>query len=88
MIRPNTCAGLLVAFLALALGALILLAGCAGGPQGSMGVTTSIPLGSAAHLGSIVLGIGYTPPPSLYAITDAPAGLTLSDFKKTILKGR
>jgi len=50
----------------------ILLTGCA----------VKIALGPDAKYGRLV--IGYQPPPSLYALADAPADTGLKDFKSVL----
>jgi hypothetical protein len=50
----------------------ILLTGCA----------VTIPLGANAKYGRIT--VSYQPPPSLYALADAPAGTGIGDFKEVL----
>jgi hypothetical protein len=53
-------------------GVALLLSGCA----------VTIPLGTDAQYGRIT--VGYEPPPSLYALADAPAGTGINDFKEVL----
>jgi len=53
-------------------GVALLLSGCA----------VTIPLGADSQYGRIT--IGYQPPPSLYALSDAPSGTGLNDFKEVL----